>query len=561
MTTTYQLINSVKISNTDPYSNFNNSIDTTGRVNEKLSTKFNKNDIISLNSTIPEERDNKVYSAAKIDELIVPIDLSNYVKKQESDTVYLTNKNNSLIVDGKININSFGENANYATNTNMDPIEITNMVYYKDYLFLVNNHTSEPALTKLYKLQLSEDKLSYEIIKTIDLTTTNSLNLLAYIYNDKLFVVYQTLTPSVVESHIEIIYDIINDIIYKPKEDEFQITDSIFNFIVISSKLYAFTSINFETPLKLINVNYEKIYEEDEFKYYFSINETDYLKDNGKISYSEIIHEYKCNLVHLNNYIFTVSNNGLIVYKIDLTKTTNKITNEYEDFTKTYYCLTLCNNYIYAIAKESNQYKLVIIDINKFDPIYGTGIETKNLDNISFSNMYSNCILYSNSNDLLYAIELYNSKIFTIELNNNYNVLSYDITNNATILSSVIKVRDLYLYLNNKQICSYTHSMSNLYFSPIKSNFYNNIQITNNTASVQSTPVNDKDIVNKEFVDNNFVHKEEPETVKLTNTETSLIVNGKIELIEPTLRQLIYDSNETLFDPPLLIKDERSLFY
>ena len=135
-----QTINKINISSNELFINRNNQIDTTGRINEKLITKFNKDDVITFNSEIPESRDNKVYSAAKTDDLISSLDINSYVKKVESDPVFLTNKVNSLYTDGKINVNTDGEQAIYAVNNNMDPTEIIQMNYYNDYIYLVNIH-------------------------------------------------------------------------------------------------------------------------------------------------------------------------------------------------------------------------------------------------------------------------------------------------------------------------------------------------------------------------------------------------------------------------------------
>lgn len=60
-----QSINKINISETQ--TNYNNQIDTTGRINDKLKIKFNKNDIIKKDNNQSILNDDKVYSAAKID--------------------------------------------------------------------------------------------------------------------------------------------------------------------------------------------------------------------------------------------------------------------------------------------------------------------------------------------------------------------------------------------------------------------------------------------------------------------------------------------------------------
>ena len=42
-------IDKIKISNNPNFSNFNDTIDTTGRINEKLSSKINKKDLYNNN--------------------------------------------------------------------------------------------------------------------------------------------------------------------------------------------------------------------------------------------------------------------------------------------------------------------------------------------------------------------------------------------------------------------------------------------------------------------------------------------------------------------------------
>lgn len=54
----------------DRFSKYNNQIDTTGRINQKLFTKFNKENIIKKNNEEVILNDDKVYSAAKIDDMI-----------------------------------------------------------------------------------------------------------------------------------------------------------------------------------------------------------------------------------------------------------------------------------------------------------------------------------------------------------------------------------------------------------------------------------------------------------------------------------------------------------
>ena len=64
-----QIITKINVTSNEKYISFNDRIDTTGRVNEKLSTKFNKNDVISTTSELLPSDEN-VYSSLNTNELL-----------------------------------------------------------------------------------------------------------------------------------------------------------------------------------------------------------------------------------------------------------------------------------------------------------------------------------------------------------------------------------------------------------------------------------------------------------------------------------------------------------
>jgi len=100
----YQNITKINISNNILFEDKNEQIDTTGRLNEKLYSKFNKSDIIKKDETQTIINDDKVYSAAKIDDKINNIEFNNINLK--------TTKINNEIINYKIYTNEIELNFN-----------------------------------------------------------------------------------------------------------------------------------------------------------------------------------------------------------------------------------------------------------------------------------------------------------------------------------------------------------------------------------------------------------------------------------------------------------------
>ena len=131
----YQNINRINISNNETFEDRNNQIDTTGRINEKLYTKFNKGDVIKSNEQ-PIINDDKVYSTAKTNEL--------FVKKEEEDLVKLTNTNTSLITNGDIKIQTEETQPNNTTIT-VDKILLTKEGSFKAEDLTLGNISAIPT--------------------------------------------------------------------------------------------------------------------------------------------------------------------------------------------------------------------------------------------------------------------------------------------------------------------------------------------------------------------------------------------------------------------------------
>ena len=394
----------------------------------------------------------------------------------------------------------------YAINNNNEEAELTNMITYNDYLYLINTSTSvNPPFTKLYKLKISNDNSTYEIIKTIDLhysNETNNSKFLLYIYNNKLFVIYQY--EQQYNSKIEIIYDLMNDIIYEPNTSKFQINSLIYSLLTINNKLFGFVFDNFNVCLKKIEIEYDNVYNK------FNVNQIEFNEDYGKIIYNnELTHNIKYNTYYINNFIYSINQEDLNIYTI----TNDKIdTNNYYDNSKIYLCLIPYNNNVYCITKNQNQYELIIYDINTFDPNEGPNKTIINLNNFNYTNN-SLCILYYNIGYLYcYQSSSSLSIIYSINLNNNYEVIQENILNKYTegttnISSSTYDNinHNLYLYIINKydniitkDICIFTNN--DLYLNTDYTNFYNNVIITNNQTTflngfnLQENPNPEEDI-------------------------------------------------------------------
>ncbi len=184
---TTQLINSVKISNTSPYSNFNNSVDTTGRINEKLSTKFNKTDIITTGSnSIPT--DNNVYSSLKIDD-IIKNNTYNYDVNEIIDDITTATDDIIFVVDNDVYTLYHKINDNYEIYN--VPINSILLIKSTQELFILYNITTNPTIqlwkqinsidtTQTLLLKNSEDSLqtigNIKIGGTINETTGNYEN-------------------------------------------------------------------------------------------------------------------------------------------------------------------------------------------------------------------------------------------------------------------------------------------------------------------------------------------------------------------------------------------------
>lgn len=534
-----QQINKVKITENVSFTNFNDTIDTTGRINEKLTTKFNKKDIIKTNSNMAPT-DNNVYSSLKTKELIENIDLSNYVKKEEEDTVYLINKENSLTTDGKININGLNQNIKYASNdvSNDDDIVIsdigyTDINYYKNKLYFVNYiYNTSTTDAALYILSISDNKLTYNIEQKINLTfgdvelnfiKLNVNNIYTFIYNDKLIIVYQDTSNK--KSRIELIYDLTENISYTKKDpgnsENITFENSIlYSFYIYNNKLFGLISetyTTFDLNIKLIDISYEKIGN----NYYFSINKPNY--DEEENNYGTLLPNYefqdtKYNLCLINNFIYTINQTVLLIYQVD-PSTEKLIQNYYTDEKTNRYCLTYNNDIVYCLTKEDNDIcQLIMYDTKRFNPSESEeiGKTTIDLSNIPFDNLKKYVLYYSKDN-YLYLYETNTTKLYSINLNNN-EVITYDIYDEQKIKTSTFNDKTNYLFLENKQICICTTNASiNLSLSPNSSNFYDNLNISSNSITIETNPTNKKDVVNKEYVDNSI---DNIDSIKLTINDT-----------------------------------------
>lgn len=533
---TKQLINSVKISNTSPYSNFNNSVDTTGRINEKLHTKFNKSDVITLDTIVPEEGlDQKVYSAAKTNELIEASVLD------PSLTLHLTNPETSLILDGDLKSNncSLDMNDNYYISSDYVKNGITSITFDDKLDLIVNNDT----------LYISQDISANNQMKvrhtlsTIDSLDSehNTMDILTDFYN----INGPTLT-SYTKSNIK----------------TFIINDSTNGPLLISCSQNIINNLNNNYVSSIFNINENEFYTKSItssvitgntcIKYLYQNNNDIYgifYKDNEQNGVN--VYSFKLSYI-IDNYNISVSFTDLSnPFTINDT-TINNINVDFKD------------NLMYVYDKANDTLYEVNIIPNNSDLIVNTTI-----NDITGSTNLSNsvCKLYINDNKAFIVLtdtaSTYDCTIYTYDFNNT-NKKNYIIPPKATSIISTtpnlsphlcIKNNNLYVYVNNDNNNAYLYVIdmnsvvsgtsiteetqtfssnyiintiySNSYIYALlkdsstnygkvyyyeftigyyqigqsETNLYKNVIITSNSAVVNSDPVNNKDITNKGYVD------------------------------------------------------------
>ena len=593
MSNTKNKIDYVNITNDLNHKLKNNQIDTTGRIDEKIEINrlnfivnyiyddepeatensdnfifiktLNDNEYILKKKKITNTGNTKEYSYytinislgteifvkyKKIEEeledleeeyilydIIIENDTKKYIyhKKEKfnpEETLHLYNEQ-SLITDGKININGLNQNINYALNNGVikiSDIDYTDINYYKNKLYFVNYYNSgDTPNAKLYILSISDDKLTYKIEHEIELTlgnvgfNVNVNNIYTFIYNDKLIIVYQDTTQK--KSRIELIYDLIENISYtieNPGNITFE-NSILYSLYIYNNELFGLINKYYsdeEIHIKLIDISYKKI----DNNYYFSINKNNY--DDEDNNYGTLLPNYeiqdtKYNLCLINNFIYTINQNVLCIYQID-PSTKKLIKDDYEEEVY-YYCLTYNNDIVYCLCttKTKEKCQLIMYDTKTFNPSADeTGKTIIDLtENIPFDDTKKYVLYYSKDN-YLYLYEINTTKLYSINLNNNNEVITYDIYDeqtqqNVKIKTSVFNNRINYLFLENKQICIYTNT--NLSLSPISSIFYNNLNVSSNSITIETVPTNKKDVVNKEYVDNSI---DSIDSIKLTINDT-----------------------------------------
>ena len=215
-TTSYQNITKINISNNETFSDRNNQIDTTGRINEKLFTKFNKNDIIKLNQTEEEEEDNKVYSKLKTEDL--------FLHKEQNDDIELfqiiTDTTGKKIYQKFVSYTINGDNYYYLFKKNDDGSEYTHTLYkaYEENETIIIDTTITPKFINIY-----------------DSTFTY------YIYDNKLIIssfdIQQTTTTTSTTTYLYII-DLTTDILYTtPSSPSSPITYKIMSYTTINNEI------------------------------------------------------------------------------------------------------------------------------------------------------------------------------------------------------------------------------------------------------------------------------------------------------------------------------------
>ena len=569
---TYQLINSIKITTNATYAGENNKknkqIDTTGRINEKLSTKFNKEDVLKTQET--SDLNNKVYSAAKIDEIIETMDLRNYVKKEEEDLVKLTNSNTSLITNGdikiqveeiqqnqqqtqqeseiidKIILSKEGKITSQSTKTN--DITVGGIRYKKQNETFINNIvfkgqttngiyfiTNNNNITNFYYIENSLDKIILQHFNLeIPTTIQNYKIITSFIYNEYLYVLIQYIEDNKTKNKI-LSFNLINKIntyndiveIYNPPETNSN-TNNTTNEITPIKEIPTFENefiksivIN-ENDVYLIDYNYiyllifiNRI--PSHFVKLLSIN-TEEQNPTPLINYNIK------DVYNINNYIYIFCEEGYYKYDINNVYLYNYIEYIYNDD-------NLIHNYSYTIIDKNLQTIYFKFTKNNniyyFDEINTTNEDPSNIKILIFPpnpNLPSHIIKdnvshYTIENNIIYFIEEYEEdnefkykfKIF----DNNMKKLSIDentpIKNNVSFNSYIPLIK-----FNNGLMLLETSLHYNNYNigTPLMeisgtTTYIKNLRINNNNIILAApTVITTGDNVSNKIVTKNMVIKD-----------------------------------------------------
>ena len=494
-TTNYQNITKINISDNETFSDRNNQIDTTGRINEKLFKKFNKNDIIKLNQTEEKEEDNKVYSKLKTEDL--------FLHKEQNDEIELF----QIITNNSTEKKLFQKVISYNINS-------------KNYYYLFKKNEGYLLQYTLYKAYENDDKtisidtsITPKIIYIYDFTFTY------YIYDNKLIIssfdVQQTITTYL---YIIDLTEDEDDKLYVPSSI---ITYKIMSYTTINEELYILMYDYDNNPtiysykVNSITLNNNETFEFDlaepiNLLYLYNAYS---LKGNEEEDYTKFVNQYKYSLTYIGNMIYYIKlieiNNNQKIGKLCKIPIDENIIEEIEilTFDKNISFINAMkyeNERLYCIVdvdleEESSTDLYICYNINTTEPTEPPEMTYYNIDGFSMSSHY--CNLYIN-HQFVSLISLYDGYInyFEIpEISNIIRMLEYK-------LNDGIRFDD---YLNTSIILTdsntiYKFSISDTYYniSGDKTNFNNKLIIYDDRVNITSYPSSKFDAVNKLYVDN-----------------------------------------------------------
>lgn len=530
-----QLINSVKISNTSPYSNFNSSVDTTGRINEKLHTKVNKADIITLNEIVPSTGlDEKIYSAAKTDELLEAATLDT------SLPLHLTNTETSLITDGDIKSNNCYTNINDAYYISSDYIKngVSNITFDDNLDILLNDNklyiSQDVSTNNQMKVKLttsvnnSLDDTQHTMVLTNDffdingaqLTTYTKSNIKTFIINDTnngplLLSCSQNITNSLNNNYITSIFNI-NDTEFLTKT----ITSSVITGNTCIKYIYQnenniygiFYKDNEQNGINIYSFNVEYIINNNNISISFTNLSNPYTLNNATIN--DIYTYFVDNLM----YVYNKSNDTLYILNIIPNNSDLTLINSISNITGS----TNLNNSACKLYIDNNKCYILLIDTTTYECIiyiYNINNSTK----INYIIPPQSTQIISTTQNLLPHLCIKNNNLYVYVNNDNNNLYSYvinmDTTASGTSISTVSQTYNNTFIINSIYSDSYfyaifkntTDNYGKVYYykyltgyykiGQSETNLYKNVVISSNSAIVNSIPVNNKDITNKEYVD------------------------------------------------------------
>lgn len=680
---TFLTINKINKSLNDEYTNRDNQIDTTGRINQKLIKKFNKNDVVSTNSDLVP-LDSNVYSSLKTNELLEE-NKYNYVV----DTIYDINdlnktgniifiKNNEYYILQKYNGETY-ENYN---------VNIGSSVFVKDIknIYYLYNYTNTNPRNQLWSNDININNNGNIIIddnkfnNSLDITETNirnnfrsKINLskdktkLFYFNNatNNYYVYCNEIQNNTIINTYKIgfyinntlkflnSYCLIDDIIILQSAGSAE-TNKIFVYFdyrtlnlneIDENNVY---KINYEDIDNLGNIKQITINYKDENDNYTFFNDKTFNNENKSVL--NIIKDDYNNNISFNQYVLYIYNNELYFITTSQDNNTNKnnlymickinfsdikidiinycqfnntsydftgITVYYNNDNNKFYCFlnTIMlsysyNNIYYLISDENNNRNVYdkttegmdikfICDNTTYinNKVYLIDISNKNYYDININNNNEISINKHSINKKYNGYEYDNNYLYFSykdTTNNTYNIDKYDVINNKIIENIIIFNNNVdnisgnnKISLTQKTFITYDNSIPKLYLKSYNDSIiinneelkYKNIKIDDNKTIINNTlelyegtirkePINDNDLVNKKYVNEQIDNIQSYNYVVKTIYNEGDTYTGDIIFVKNnnyyTLKHKV-DNSYVNYDVPIsstvLVQDIKNIYY